>query len=185
MGFVSLGGGIVATATEVGAAPGAVMSTAGVGAVAIGGTVTEIGVQTIARSGNSLRDDIQNFKESGNEAAKTTGGSNDVNKKRIKPWDKYTEELTKNKTDVSTWNKGSFDTVEESVARHYYEHGKEVNADSIEQYINKADNFRTNLKRTSKSYVPGEVEGVIRYKKNGRYIDLTPEGKIISFGTIK
>ena len=65
MGFVSLGGGIVATATGVGAAPGAVMSTAGVGAVAIGGTVTEIGTQTIARSGNSLRDDIQNFKESG------------------------------------------------------------------------------------------------------------------------
>ncbi len=75
-----------------------------------------------------------------------------------------------------------FDSVEESVARHYYKHANEVGASSIEQYMRKAEGFKLNLKGASKSYVNGAVEGVIRYKKNGKYIDLAPDGTIISFG---
>jgi len=30
--------------------------------------------------------------------------------------------------------------------------------------------------------VDGEIEGVIHYKKNGKYIDIAPDGSIISFG---
>lgn len=41
-----------------------------------------------------------------------------------------------------------------------------------------------NLKGATKSYINGMVDGVIRYKKNGKYIDLAPDGTIISFGTI-
>ena len=76
----------------------------------------------------------------------------------------------------------AFDSIEESVARHYYKHAYEVGASSVEQYIRKAEGFKINLKGATKSYVNGAVDGVIRYKKNGKYIDLAPDGTIISFG---
>ena len=110
----------------------------------------------------------------------TSGNSYDAN-----PWDVYTNQIKNDSIDVSGWNKGSFNSVEESVARHYYKHAKEVGASSIEQYIRKAEGFMQNLKGATKSYINGTVEGVIRYKKNGKYIDLAPDGTIISFGTIK
>ena len=50
-------------------------------------------------------------------------------------------------------------------------------------YLRKAEGFaRTAKKGSSKSRVSGAVEGVIQYKKNGKYIDLVPDGSIISFG---
>ena len=98
------------------------------------------------------------------------------------PWDVYTQQIIDESIDVSNWNQGSFDSVEESVARHYYKHGEEVGASSVEQYLRKADGFKSNLRGATTSYVDGEVDGVIRYKKNGRYIDLAPDGSIISFG---
>ena len=101
---------------------------------------------------------------------------------RSNPWDIYTKQIFNNSIDVSGWNKGSFDSVEESVARHYYIHASEVGASSIEQYIRKAEGFKINLRGATKSYVDGAVGGVIRYKKAGRYIDLAPDGTIISFG---
>lgn len=36
--------------------------------------------------------------------------------------------------------------------------------------------------RPLKSRVDGAVEGTIRYKKNGKYIDIAPDGSIVSFG---
>ena len=83
---------------------------------------------------------------------------------------------------MSSWNKGSFNSVEESVARKYYKHADEVGVSSIEQYIRKAEGFKLNLKGAKKSYVDGAVDGVIRYKKNGKFIDLAPDGTIIFFG---
>ena len=69
-----------------------------------------------------------------------------------------------------------------SVAYHFYEHGEEVGATDISQYLRKADGFKANLRGAHKSYIEGYVDGVIRYSKNGKYIDLAPDGSIISFG---
>lgn len=45
-----------------------------------------------------------------------------------------------------------------------------------------AEGFAQNLRGSHKHYVDGAVEGVMRYVKNGKYIDLAPDGTIISFG---
>ena len=85
--------------------------------------------------------------------------------------------------DTGNWNKGSFDTEEDSLRSHFDKHKDEVNAKTPEEYLRKAEEFaRTAKKGSSKSRVSGAVEGVIRYKKNGKYIDLVPDGSIISFG---
>lgn len=42
--------------------------------------------------------------------------------------------------------------------------------------------LKQNLRGAKKYPVKGEVEGVIRYVKNGKYIDLAPDGTIVSFG---
>ena len=83
----------------------------------------------------------------------------------------------------SEWNKGSFDSSQESSDYHFNKHGEEVGAKNTEQYLRKAEEFAKNAKKGStKSRVRGEVEGVIRYKKNGKYIDIAPDGSIVSFG---
>ena len=162
MGVISFGSGMAVTATGVGGAPGGVLYLAGVGEMAIGGTVVETGVQTIARSSNSLKDDIQNFKESGNETPNSTGGGGEVN--------------------IEKWNKGSFDSYEDSLEYHFNKHGKEVQATSKEQYYRKANEFSKNLKGAKQKNIQGSTAGVTRYYKNGKYIDLAPDGTIISFG---
>ena len=49
----------------------------------------------------------------------------------------------KNLNDI--WNKGSFDSVEDSIEYHYRKHGKEVGATSLEQYLSGAmSRFSTN-----------------------------------------
>ncbi|UED76470.1 hypothetical protein [Brevibacillus sp. DP1.3A] len=53
----------------------------------------------------------------------------------------------------------------------------------MEQYVRKAWEFaRTARKGSTKSPVSGAVEGTIRYKKNGKYVDIAPDGTIVSFG---
>ena len=83
----------------------------------------------------------------------------------------------------SEWNIGSFDSSQESLDYHFNKHGEEVGAKNTEQYLRKAEEFAKNAKKGStKSRVRGEVEGVIRYKKNGKYIDIAPDGSIVLFG---
>lgn len=83
----------------------------------------------------------------------------------------------------SEWNKGSFDSSQESLDYHFNKHGDGVGAKNTEQYLRKAEEFAKNAKKGStKSRVRGEVEGVIRYKKNGKYIDIAPDGSIVLFG---
>ena len=83
----------------------------------------------------------------------------------------------------SEWNKGSFDSSQESLDYHFNKHGEEVGAKNTEQYLRKAEEFAKNAKKGStKSRVRGEVESVIRYKKNGKYIDIAPDGSIVLFG---
>lgn len=80
------------------------------------------------------------------------------------------------------WSGGSFGNSTESLVEHYFKHKGEVSATSITQYMNKATEFSKNLRGATKSNVSGAVEGVVRYKKNGKYIDLAPDGSIVSFG---
>ena len=82
------------------------------------------------------------------------------------------------------WNKGSFNTPEDSLKYHYKKHGEEVNATSVEQYLRKAESFKLNLKGTKKKEIDGFIDGVIRYMKNGKYIDLAPDGTVVSYGKI-
>ena len=91
--------------------------------------------------------------------------------------DKEMEELKEK------WGKGSFKNVEDSVEYHFNEHGEEVGANDIRQYLRKAKEFARNLKRARiVGRVKGKTPGVIRYEKMGKYIDLAPNGDIISFG---
>ncbi len=60
--------------------------------------------------------------------------------------------------------------------------GAEVGAKNIEQYVRKAEEFSKNLRGAEKHSVDGFVDGVTRYIKNGKYIDIAPDGTIISFG---
>ncbi len=84
---------------------------------------------------------------------------------------------------AGNWNKGSFDSPEDSLDYHYDRHGDEVGATSRDQYLRKAEEFaKTAKKGSTKSRVDGAVEGTIRYKKNGKYIDIAPDGSIVSFG---
>ena len=94
--------------------------------------------------------------------------------------DKEMEELKEK------WGKGSFKNVEDSVEYHFNEHGEKVGASDLRQYLRKAKEFARNLKRARKvGRVKGRTPGVVRYEKNGRYIDLAPNGDIISFGEFK
>lgn len=111
----------------------------------------------------------------------------DKNHKKIADKIKSIEEGTSGakgkEVDAEGWNKGSYDDAEESLKEHYKKHGKEVGAESEEEYLRKAKEYaRTAKKGSTKSKVDGEVEGVIRYKKNGKYIDIAPDGSIISYG---
>lgn len=80
------------------------------------------------------------------------------------------------------WNKGSYENSEESLKKHFEKHGDEVGAKDIQQFYNKADNFAKNLKGATKRNIEGFTEGVKRFYKNNKYIDLAPDGSIISFG---
>ena len=83
---------------------------------------------------------------------------------------------------TSSWNKGGYDSPQSSLEDHFDRHGTEVGADNAEQYLRKAESFKQNLRGSTKSNVDGIVEGVVMYKKNSKYIDLAPDGTIVSFG---
>src|SRR5579872_337030 len=90
--------------------------------------------------------------------------------------------MTEAKSLVGEWSKGGFETVADSLRYHHGEHGAEVGAKNVWQYMRKADGFKQNLKGAAKSSIPGSTPGVTRYAKKGKYIDLDTNGKIISFG---
>ena len=82
------------------------------------------------------------------------------------------------------WGKGSFESPEKCLEYHFKKHGKEVGAQDIEQYVRKAKEFAKTAKKNSIKIdnIRGETKGVTRYIKNGKYIQLAPNGDIISFG---
>lgn len=85
-------------------------------------------------------------------------------------------------TSAGGWCKGSYPSAAESLKAHFEKHGPEVGAQTVEQYLNKARGFANNLRGAQRFPVKGATEGVVRYVKNGRYIDLAPDQSIISFG---
>lgn len=83
------------------------------------------------------------------------------------------------------WHPGSYSSSEASLLDHFNRHGAEVEAENVEQYFRKALGFKQNLRRAQRSILQGVTENVIRYVKNGRYIDIAPDGRIISFGSVQ
>jgi RHS repeat-associated protein len=82
---------------------------------------------------------------------------------------------------IEAWGKGTFETVEKSWAYHFEKHGEEVGAESLLQYLRKAEGFNQNLRGATKSV----LDSAIRHSKNGKYIIKDFEGKILSFGSIR
>ena len=68
------------------------------------------------------------------------------------------------------------------MAYHFYTHGQGVGAKDVDQYVRKAREFSRQLKGAKKSYPKEGTPGAIRYTKNGKYIIIGPDGKILSFG---
>lgn len=85
---------------------------------------------------------------------------------------------------TGNWAVGSFKDSAESLIYHFRKHGAEVGAKDVDQYLRKAQEFSKNLRGARKHTVDGATEGVTRYIKNGKYIDLDQFKNIISFGAI-
>ncbi|WP_245814757.1 hypothetical protein [Cystobacter ferrugineus] len=84
--------------------------------------------------------------------------------------------------ELERWHEGSYDSPLDSLQEHFAKHGAEVGAKDVSQYLRKARGFRQNLKGAQKFPIEGATEGVVRYVKKGNYIDLAPDGRIVSFG---
>ena len=69
-----------------------------------------------------------------------------------------------------------------AIAYHFQQHGQEVGAETIEQYLGKALALSQQKKGRGRR-VPGWIQGVKRYVKQGRYVDIAPSGEIVSFGS--
>jgi RHS repeat-associated protein len=90
------------------------------------------------------------------------------------------------KTLVGAWAKDPIKgTISSAIKYHFKEHGAQVGARNVVSYMRKALHFAKNLKGAKSHPVEGLTEGVTRYIKNGRYVDLDPQGKIISFGSVR
>jgi len=81
---------------------------------------------------------------------------------------------------VGAWGRGSFKTVSASLRYHNEVHGAEVGAKNVWQYMRKAEAFKQNLKGATKH----AVENGTRYEKNGKYIILDKDKKILSYGKL-
>ncbi|WP_140921496.1 VENN motif pre-toxin domain-containing protein [Limnobaculum xujianqingii] len=126
-----------------------------------GGSATNTG-------GNQIADSLQS----------NTGGS-----QIVEPDWRENIYISENRKTVSdNWHSGSFDSSEDSLLKHFNKHGTEVGAADVEQYLLKAQYFANDLKGAKKVQISGATEGVTRYYKNGKYIDMTSDKKIISFG---
>ncbi|MGE5659823.1 MAG: polymorphic toxin-type HINT domain-containing protein, partial [Actinomycetota bacterium] len=90
-----------------------------------------------------------------------------------------------------SWNKGGSKSVEQSLQNHYRDHGAQVGATSLEDYIQKSEEFKKLVLSTPNIIsrpISGATPNVFRYEKDSRYIDLVHlkngDKEIISFGEI-
>ena len=77
--------------------------------------------------------------------------------------------LSEAKNLVGGWSKGTLNTMADSLRYHFAEHGTEVGAKNVWQYMRKAAGFKQNLKGASKASLEN---GATRYTKKGQYIIL-------------
>ncbi len=175
--------GILGNITGSGMQGGGTVAAPATGGVSLGVAAIGAGVQTY--SVGVIGTSAINSAKVGLDikAMKSEGGSSDNNSNKsiedTKNLEKELEELK------DGWGKGSFSDKEATIEYHYKKHKEEVGADSLLQYLRKAKAFSKNLRGAKKSNVMGATKGVIKYEKNGKYIEIAPNGDIISFGTIK
>ena len=128
-----------------------------------------VNINLMDESGDTLQDTLRVGKRAGN-SSELAGDS-------IKERKFLISDISKEK-----WGKGTFKSVEDSLKYHFKEHGAEVGAVDIEHYVRKAEGFSQNLRGARKSYLTEGTPGAVRYTKNGKYIIIGPDGKILSFG---
>jgi hypothetical protein len=74
---------------------------------------------------------------------------------------------------------GTYRTVAALIKAHFLEHGAEVGARNIGQYMRKATAFARNLRRARVIELENRAK---RYIKNGYYVIKDEAGKILSYG---
>ena len=175
--------GILGTITGSGMQGGGTAAAPATGGLSLIGVPAGVVVQTYS-AGLTATSAINSAKAGLDiKAMKSEGSSSDNNSNKsiedTKNLEKELEELK------DGWGKGSFSDKEATIKYHYNKHKEEVGADSLLQYLRKAKAFSKNLRGAKKRKVTGATKGVIKYEKNGKYIEIAPNGDIISFGTIK
>ena len=68
-----------------------------------------------------------------------------------------------------------------SIAYHFEKHGAEVGAESVWRYLRKAEGFAKTLRGATKTALD---DGATRYTKNGKYVILDENKKILSYGNV-
>jgi len=74
--------------------------------------------------------------------------------------------------------------VRASLIKHFAKHGAKMDARDLWQYLRKARTFSMQLKGVQPYLVAGDTPGVLRYRKLGKYIDVAPDGRTVSFGLV-
>lgn len=68
---------------------------------------------------------------------------------------------------VELWNKGTFETVEDSINYHFAKHGGEVDASNIVDYAEKASSYRNQIKKDREEQDALGFEKIYTVKKSG------------------
>ncbi len=77
------------------------------------------------------------------------------------------------------WTCATLKTVPRSIRYHFRQHGADVGAGDVWQYLRKADGWRGRLRGAQRTALNG---GKVRYTRNNRFLILNALGKIVSFG---
>jgi hypothetical protein len=89
--------------------------------------------------------------------------------------------FTEAKKLIRLWSRGTFPTVAESIRYHFARHGESLSAKDVWQYLRKSAKFVNNLRNARKKNLN---DGKNRYMKNGFFVIIDLDGKIVSFGFI-
>jgi RHS repeat-associated protein len=90
--------------------------------------------------------------------------------------------LSEAKTLLGAWTKRTFATISDSIRYHWAEHGAEVGAKNVLEYLRMAYNFAKDL---SGARIVKNADGTVRYIRNGYYVIKDVAGKIISYGLVR
>lgn len=68
---------------------------------------------------------------------------------------------------LDSWNKGTFETVEDSINYHFAKHGSEVEASNIVDYAEKASSYRNQIRKDKDEQSATDFEKIYTVKKSG------------------